>query len=197
MDSKEISITPSLAIEYMYCPRFIYFMKVLNIPQNEDTRFKVMKGREIHQYKSLTNVDYKRKKLGVVNKVIEEELYSDKYSIHGKIDEILLLDDGTAAPLDYKFAQFKDKIYKTYKTQATMYAMLIADNYDIEVNRAYIVYTRSKNHIEEITISAKEYRHCEEIIEEILNIIKKNFFPKRTSVKSRCIDCCYRNICIS
>ena len=42
---EKLSITPSIVIEYLYCPRFIYFMKILNISQNEDRRFKVTKGR--------------------------------------------------------------------------------------------------------------------------------------------------------
>ena len=52
-------------------------MKILNIPQNEDRRFKVTKGREVHKFKELTNVDYLRKKLNVIKKWKEEELYSD------------------------------------------------------------------------------------------------------------------------
>ena len=34
-----------------------------------------------------------------------------------------------------------------------------------------------------------------ESINEILNIIKNGFYPKGTSYKARCIDCCYRRIC--
>jgi len=196
MDKIDVSITPSLAIEYMYCPRFIYFMKVLNIPQNEENRYKVIKGREVHEYKSLTNKDYLRKKIGVINKNINEELYSLKYRINGKLDEVLFLDDGTAAPLDYKFAVFNDKVYKTYRMQATMYALLIKENYDIEVNKAFLVYTRSKNYIQEIEIREKDYDYAKKIVNDILKIIQMNYFPKKTSAKSKCDDCCYRNVCV-
>jgi len=194
--NNKVSVTPSLAIEYLYCPRFVYFMKVLNIDQNEETRFKVQKGREIHKYKELSKSEYKRKKIGVVEKIIEEELYSDKYNIHGKVDEILFLDDGTAAPLDYKFAEFNDKIYKTYKFQMVMYSMMISDNYDVKVNRGYLVYTRSRNYIEEISIRNEDFIEVKEIIDNILKIINMNYFPVGTTAKSRCIDCCYRNLCI-
>lgn len=193
----KISVTPSLAIEYMYCPRFIYYMEVLGIPQNEDNRYKVMAGREVHKIKELSNKDYLRSKIGVIKKISEEELYSDKFQIHGKIDEILFLDDNTMAPLDYKFAEYKEKIYKTYKIQAVMYAMLIKDNYNVEVNRAYIVYSRSKNRVVSIEITKADEELVKKIVDEILNIIQKNYYPKMTSVKSRCIDCCYRNICIN
>lgn len=197
MEEIRVSITPSIVIEYLYCPRFIYFMKVLNIPQNEESRYKVQEGREVHKYKSLTNQDYLRKKIGVIKKEIEQEIYSEKYSIHGKIDEILFLDDGSAIPLDYKFAEFKEKIFSTYRTQIIMYAMMIEDVYKVESNKGYIVYTRSKNHIEEIEIKTKEKEEIQEIIKNILDIINKGIFPSGTKAKSKCEDCCYRNICCS
>ena len=130
MEEAIFSITPSLVIEYLYCPRFIYFMKVQNIPQNEDTRFKVNEGREVHKYKELTNIDYLRKKIKVIDKFKEQELFSDKNNLHGKVDEILLFDDGTMGALDYKFAEFKEKIYDTYRTQIVIYSILIEDNFN-------------------------------------------------------------------
>ena len=195
MEEIKLSITPSIVIEYLYCPRFIYFMKVLNIPQNEETRFKVQEGREVHKYKSLTNQDYLRKKIGVIKKESEQELYSEKYSIHGKVDEILFLDNGTAIPLDYKYAEYKDKIFSTYRNQIIMYSMMIEDIYNVKSNKGYIVYTRSKNHIEEIEIKLEEKEEITEIIENILEIINKGIFPNATKSKSKCEDCCYRNIC--
>ena len=193
---KLISVTPSLVLEYLYCKRFIYFMKVLNIPQNEETRYKVVKGREIHKYKELTNKDYLRKKIQVKQKLKEQDLYSDNYRIHGKVDEILLFEDNTMGALDYKFAEFKDKTFIGYKVQLIMYSLMIEDNFKRDVNRGYIVYTRSKNHIEEIKIENKDKIKIASIIKDILAIIEKGFFPKGTKAKTKCLDCCYRNICI-
>lgn len=194
-EQHSISITPSLMLEYLYCPRFIFYMKVLEIPQNEETRFKVTEGRIVHTHKALTNQDYKRKKLGVIKKESEQKLYSETYHIHGKVDEVLFLDDGTAAPLDYKYALFKKKIYTTYKIQSVMYGLLIKGAYNIPVNRGFIVYTRSKNHLEQIDIGEKDFTRVQRNIEAILNIIQNNRYPGATSYKNRCLDCCYRNIC--
>lgn len=171
-------------------------MLVLFIEQNEDTRFKVREGREIHRYKTLTNKDYLRKKIDVRQKEIDQELYSEKAGIHGKVDEILFLGDGSAAPLDYKYAEYKNKIYKTYRIQSIMYGMLIKDNFNLTVNKGYLVYTRSKNHLEELQFNDKDFDEVAGIINEIKEIVEINKFPKRTKVRSRCLDCCYRNICI-
>jgi CRISPR-associated exonuclease Cas4 len=194
---EKLSITPSIVIEYLYCPRFIYFMKVLDIPQNEEKRYKVNQGREIHKFKELTNVDYLRKKINVVKKWKEQELYSEKYRIHGKVDEILEFEDGTMGVLDYKFAEFKEKVFSTYKTQLIMYSLMVENNFDKKVNKSYIVYTRSKNYIEEIKITEKDKQNIKQIIEKILKIIEKGYFPLGTSSQSKCSDCCYRNICVN
>jgi len=191
-----ICITPSIIIEYLYCPRFIYFMLVQNIPQNEHSRFKVNKGREIHKYRSLTNKEFLRKKIHVAKKEIEQELYSEIDHLHGKIDEILFLENGEAAVLDYKYAEFKNKIFNTYKMQSVCYAVLVQKNYKVPVKKGYIVYTRSKNKLVEIEYQPKDFENLHSVIANILKIIAKSYFPKKTKYSERCIDCCYSNICV-
>ena len=84
-------ITISDVLEYLFCPRFIYFMHC-PIPQNEGSRFKVQKGREVHDEKRITNTEYLRKKLGVVKKEVNIFIASKDHHIKGIVDEILFLD---------------------------------------------------------------------------------------------------------
>ena len=35
--------------------------------------------------------------------------------MRGIVDEVLFLDDGTAAPLDFKYAEYKDWTFKNYR----------------------------------------------------------------------------------
>ena len=100
MADSETIITISDVLEYLFCPRFIYYMHCLDIPQHEESRFKVMEGREVHEKKLITNPDYLRKKLGVVKKEMNVFVASKQHHIKGIIDEVLILDDGTAAPFD-------------------------------------------------------------------------------------------------
>ena len=95
-------ITISDVLEYLFCPRFIYFMHCLDIPQYEGSRFKVQKGREVHEEKRITNTEYLRKKLGVLRKELNVFIASKTHHIKGIVDEILFLDNGTAAPFEYK-----------------------------------------------------------------------------------------------
>ena len=73
-----ILLTASEIISYLFCPRFTYFELYLKIPEHEEKRFKVQKGRELHLEKTKINKEYLRKRIGVVNKEIDVYLASEK-----------------------------------------------------------------------------------------------------------------------
>jgi CRISPR-associated exonuclease Cas4 len=187
-------ITATHLLEYLYCPRFIYFENVLDIPENQERRFKVQKGRIVHEKVRKTNPEYLRKKIGVIDRKSDVYLTSPS-GIRGIVDEVLFLDDNTAAPLDYKFAEYKNKLFKTYYFQLIFYARLIKDNFQVPVKKGFIIYTRSKNKLVEVSLKDKDFIELEKIIDDMTNIIQNCRYPKPTSVKRRCPDCCYRNLC--
>ena len=170
-------ITASDIIEYLYCPRFIYYQNVLDIEQHEHNRYLVNKGRDIHELKMVQNKDYLRKTIGCIEKEIDVYLTSEKLHLVGRIDEVLTLTDNSKAPLDYKFAVYEEKIFKTLKTQQIAYSLLIEENYSCAVNKAFIVYVRSKNLLKEIEITKKDKDNLIYIINDIFNIITKCHFP--------------------
>ncbi len=190
-------ITPSEVMEYLFCPRFVYYMNVLKIEQHEHRRALVNKGRNIHQLKLVQNKDYLRKKAGAKDKLIDVYLSSEKLRLVGRMDEILFLEDGSAAPLDYKYAFWENRIYKTLRYQQVLYALLIEEHFAKQVNKAFIVYTRTKNHLEEIALSSKMKGQAKEMLDEVFEIINLAQYPKATTTKRKCEDCTYRNLCIS
>lgn len=196
VETQGVYVTPSEIIEYLYCPRFIYFMNCLSIPQHEQMRYKVLRGRELHEKKVKLSAEYLRRRLGCIDKDIDVYMASEKEKIKGKIDEVLHLTDNTLAPLDYKYTEYKDSLYRTHKYQSVLYAILIKETYNKPVNRGYICYARSKNKIVEIVYRDKDFTEAVRIIDEILWIMAKGYFPKRTPYRIRCLDCCYRNICV-
>ena len=166
----------------------------MDISQNEGQRFKVEKGRNIHEKVRKINPEYLRKKIGVIDRKSDVYLAS-ALGIRGIVDEVLFLDDNTAAPLDYKFAEYKNKLFKTYRFQLIFYARLIKDNFQLPVNKGFIIYTRSKNKLVEVSIKDKDFIELEKIVDDMTSIIQNCRYPEPTSLKRRCPDCCYRNIC--
>ncbi|MBI4849524.1 MAG: CRISPR-associated protein Cas4 [Nitrospirae bacterium] len=155
--NERVFVTASLLLEYLFCPRFIYFMNCLCIKQNEGKRFKVLKGRAVHEDRQEENIDYLRKRIGCIEKKVGVYLASGEYHIKGIVDEVLTLSDGTMAPLDYKYAEYKGTVFKNHHYQAVFYGLLIKENFGKDVNRGFICYTRSRNHLEEIAITGADF----------------------------------------
>lgn len=190
-----ISITPSHIIQYLYCPRFIYFEYVLCIPQFEENNYKVMRGRSLHDEKLLRNKGYLRKKIGALARW--DDQYLTNNLLRGRVDEVLQLSDYTFAPLDYKFAVYKDRIFKTYRTQLYCYAWLIEENFpDARVQRGYLVYTRSHHRIIEVPITQNDQNQVKGCAAAITKIIAQNLFPAATKDRRKCVSCTYRKLCV-
>lgn len=188
------SITPSHIIQHLYCPRFTYFEWVLRLPQNEEKFGKVLRGRHLHDERLERNKGYLRKRLGVVGR--HDDQYLTNNFLRGRIDEVLELGNGTFAPLDYKFAEYKDKIYSTYRTQLYCYALLIEHNFGRRVEKGFIVYTRSNNKIVEVPIPSSVLEDIKRTALEIEEVVTENYFPKGTSIKKRCVHCTYQKVCV-
>lgn len=191
-------LTPSEILEYVYCPRFIWFMNVQNIPQHEDTRFKVLKGREIHKKRTIENRNYLRRKIEAVKREIEVYLASPKLRIRGIVDEVLWLSDGTMAALDYKYtkAQEQERVFKTHEMQILIYSMLIHEIYQTPVTHGYVAYIRGGNQLIKVHVTQEKFNEISVIVQEIFDIIHTGRLPRKTPNRVRCQDCCYKNICV-
>lgn len=189
-------LTPSEIIEHVFCPRFTWFMNVQRIQQNEDKRYKVLKGREVHERRTTENTSYLRRKIGVVKREIWVYLASPELKIRGIVDEVLWLNDGTMAPLDYKYTNPREDVYNTHRIQLILYAMLIQKIYDTSVRRGYAAYIRGGSQLIELPIGPEDVIEVQRMIDEIFAIIDTGRLPRRTRNRNHCLDCCYKNICV-
>jgi len=122
-------------------------------------------------------------------------LSSKKNFFHGKLDELLFLENGTIVPLDYKFSEYTGKVYDTYKYQLVMYSMMIEENYNVKSRKGYIVFTRSNNKLKEIEYNEEDFSKVRFFVNDILEIINKGIYPLDVENKNKCKDCCYRKFC--
>lgn len=189
-------ITPSEVLEYIYCPRFIYFIRCLEIPQFEERRYKVLKGREVHKKRTRENREYLRKKIGAAGKSINVYLASPNLRIRGIVDEVLILDDGSLAPLDYKYTQYRETAFRTHRIQISLYGLLVQETYKTPVHTGYLAYIRGASKLLEVNIDDASKQEATTIIDMIFSIIQTCKIPGKTRYRIRCNDCCYRNICV-
>lgn len=189
-------ITTSDVVEHLFCPRFTYFMSCLKIPQNEDLRYLVLKGREIHENRAKENRDYLRKKIACIKKEINVYLASPRIRVRGVVDEVLTLADGTMAPLDYKYTEYREYLFRTHKYQSVIYALLIQETYQKPVVRGYICYVRDCALLKEVLYKPDDFAYILGVIDEIFQLVQKGYYPAKTKFPNRCVDCCYKNICV-
>jgi CRISPR-associated exonuclease Cas4 len=183
-------------LEHLYCPRFTYFEYVLGVPERQEKRLLVQRGRQAHEERRRTNPQYLRKKLGVVKRQFDVPLASVALGVRGSVDEVLALADGTMAPLDYKFAEDKGQVYHNQKVQSALYGLLIAETFGVPVRRGFLVYVRSQHRVVTLEHTEEDYAQARAVVAEVLRVIQTGEFPRATKWKGRCRDCCYRNICI-
>ncbi len=191
-----IPLTVTHVLEHLFCPRFTYFEQVLAVPERQERRLLVQKGRQTHEERRRINASYLRKKLGVVKRQFDVPLASVSLGVRGSVDEVFTLADGSMAPFDYKFAEDRGRVYHNQKLQSVLYGLLIRETFQCPVHRGYLCYLRSKHKIVTIEFDDADFAEAKIVLHEILDIIQTGRFPKATSWKSRCRDCCYRNICI-
>ncbi|MBE0429344.1 MAG: CRISPR-associated protein Cas4 [Thermoleophilia bacterium] len=189
-------ITPSEVIEYIYCPRFIYFMRCLEIPQFEDRRYKVLKGREVHKRRTKENREYLRKKIGATGKSLNVYLASARLRVRGIVDEVLVLKDGSLAPLDYKYTPFREMAFRTHRIQLVLYALLIRETYNQPVNCGFLAYVRDSSKLIKVNIDSGAEHETINVVDRIFKIVETCSLPGRTKYRVRCHDCCYKNICV-
>jgi len=189
-------LTVTHVLEHLFCPRFTYFEHVLAVPERQERRLLVQKGRQTHEERRRINPTYLRKKLGVVNRQFDVPLASARWGVRGSVDEVFTLADGSMAPFDYKFAEDRGRVYHNQKMQSVLYGLMIREMFQQPVHRGYLCYLRSKHKVVAIEFSDADILEGESVLREILDVIQTGRFPRATTWKARCRDCCYRNICI-
>ncbi len=194
-DAASWRLTPSHILEYLYCPRFTYFEYVLGVPEHQEKRFKVLKGREVHELRKRINPNYLRRKLGVVARELDVELEAPRLHLGGRLDELLTLDDGTMAPFDYKYAVNKQRVFRNHRVQAALYALLISENRGCEVRKAFLCYTRSRYEVVQLPVTPELMDQALAELRGCLEVIQTGIFPQPTAWTKRCTDCCYRKLC--
>jgi len=176
-----------------YCPRIVYFTRVLKLPQTKSAKQK--KGLE---------KDFSFKKDTNRNKIIKGKSYNPmlikKYNVSLETEEFatkvdcLLIDEEKkeAHPLQLKYAKKPNcGFYRTQKIQLMFEAMLVEKVLGYKVPFGYVKYELSGDLVK-VNLENKE--ELFEAIEKVRQIITGEIYPEATKYKKRLVDNCYRRI---
>jgi len=178
---------------YIYCPRLIYFDKVLHATpvfgsQQEDSK-------ELHE-------DYVRKELRrkdaiyyspefvEAEKLLFTPLSSGNLGLQGNVDCIIKTASGEYVPVDYKnMASDRGRVWMDHKYQLVAYALLVEDHFDTVVKRGFVNYIPETLILQlEITPTMKSY--VKRVLGHIKRIIKEEELPPIRVAKQKCTGGC-------
>ena len=191
-------------IDYIYCPRIIYYEKTLKISESKMEAFKEEEKKRLEE-KGMINRRWvwdrlKLRKQSInnleqwTNKEFNKELYSQKYHFYGKLDEILYLDEGTIVPLYYHNSKYTAREDEQYKNLMTLFSMLIEENYQIECQKGYILFLNDSS-LKKIECTTKDFENIKQYIAKTLELIETEKYPLEAEGGTKCRDCYYKKIC--
>jgi len=176
-------IDVSDVVQYLYCPRKVYFLKVQGV---RIARPKMELGRELHS-----------KVKRVIRRLegeVHENVYleSRRYGIKGCVDAVVKRGDNYV-PIDVKYSRFKDVFYR-WKMQLVAYAVLIEENYGCEVREGLIYLIQNRKWME-VGIFPEDRKRLKDIIAKVERLIEEGSYPPAAKSK-KCNYCEVAKFCV-
>jgi len=184
---------------YIYCPRLIYFDKVLHATpvfgsQQEDSK-------ELHEdyvKKELRRKDaiYYSPEFVGAEKLLFTPLSSSGLGLQGNVDCIIKTASGEYVPVDYKnMASDKGRVWMDHRYQLVAYALLVEDHFGAVVRRGFVNYIPETLILQlEITPTMKSY--VKRVLGHIKRIIEDEELPPIRVSKQKCGGGCgHKQVC--
>ena len=198
-DISETSISVTDLKHYFYCPRIIYFEKVLHAKPNLGSQ-QIGSGEQHEEYVKKESrrkdaIYYSADFVGA-SKMFFVPLHSHRLKLSGTVDLIIRTRDNEYVPVDYKnIMSNHGKIWSDHKYQLTAYALLIDESFDTCVRRGFINYIPEEKVIGlEITRSMKVF--VKRVLGDVEKIIREErLSPIKVSRKKCTGGCGFKFLC--
>jgi len=198
-DIAEAFVSVTDVKHYVFCPRIIYFEKVLHeLPQLGSQQEE---SGDLHE--EFVKMELRRK--GAVyyspefvkaEKILFCSLSSARLGLQGSIDCIIKTGAGEYVPVDYKnMPSNRCRAWADHKYQLTAYALLIDEAYQTCVRRGYISYIPEKLVVRlDITPTMKIY--VKRVLGHIRSILTEEKLPPIRVSKQKCTGGCgHKQVC--
>lgn len=175
-------------VQYYYCPRKVYFLRTLQIPQIP--KRKMVYGK-IDESEELDRMLNRKDMFGIKKEVVSEVrknvlISNEKLKLYGVVDLFLILNDREYIPVELKYSDFPELDIR-WKKQLYAYATLIDSNFDTIVKRGILYFTK-QNITKFLEITYENKKSIEHDVEKILNMIRTEYLPPKTENK-KCKYC--------
>lgn len=197
-DIAERFITVTDVKHYCYCPRIVYFEKVMHAEPRFESQQE--ESRKMHEEldekeKRRKGAVYYSKELLEAEKLFRVPLTSVRLGLQGMLD--CLVRTGTEyVPVEYKSMMSNGgRAWRDHKYQLAAYALLIEENYGTVVKRGYIDYIPEKL-VVYMDITSGVKRYAEKIVHAVHSMIMEEKLQLTRVPPNKCTGGCgYKWIC--
>lgn len=194
-EDEEEYIAVSDVKQYHFCPRIIYFSKVLGV--EERLTESEEKGKEAHndfhiKEKRRTTL-FGLKSIKPIQKWTALYIKSRKLKLHGTLD-MLIRTNNEFIPVEFKNTKAPNKPQKGHIYQIVAYSLLVEENFHTIIKRVAIYYSK-EDKILIIPLTEEMRNHVLWTLKQILKIIYTEKLPETLPPESKCRSCGYFWIC--
>lgn len=180
-------IEVSDVVQYLYCPRKVYFIRIAGI---KITKPKMEEGKAIHDDARRSLKSFAEKLGGELLTGIYLE--SERYGLKGIVDAVVKAAD-QVYPIDVKLSRFESLTY-AWKMQIAAYAMLVEGEFGVRVEKGFIYLVERRKFLE-VPIQPEDRKSLKRIVVEVEELLRSGKYP-RASKSKRCGYCEMEPFCV-
>ncbi|MEM3382793.1 MAG: CRISPR-associated protein Cas4 [Nitrososphaerales archaeon] len=181
--------------QYHFCPRIIYFSKVLGV--EERLTESEEKGKEahndFHKKEKRRSSLFGLKSIKIIQKWTALYIKSEKLRLHGILD-MLIKTDNEFIPVEFKYTKAPNRPQKGHIYQIVAYSLLVEESFHTIVKRVAIYYSKDDK-ILIIPLTEEMRSHVLWTLKQILKIIHEEKLPETFPPERKCKSCGYFWIC--
>lgn len=177
--------------QYIYCPRIIYYTYCQ--PVKKKKTFKMEFGSKQHDIVDQLEKrrTLKRYNLEKGDKIFKHKVFSEKYSLSGKLD-MLVKQEREIVPIEMKYTNSRPGL--NHKYQLAGYMLLVEEEFELPVRKGIIhIIPTKESYFYKNNDQLRE--KVKELIFEIRELIEKERYPDKTSGWKKCKECEFKNYC--
>lgn len=191
-DASEALLSVTDLKNYVYCPRTVYFHRVLHL----EPRLEAQQDESLKQHEALEEREVKR--LGAVfydpsirraEKMFRVPLTSSVLRLQGSVD-MLIKAEAEYIPVDFKMANSnRGKIWPDHRYQLVAYSLMVEEGFNATVRRGFVYYVPEKAALRlEVTPRLKAF--VKRLANDLWSMVKRGELPKVRVPLRRCSGGC-------
>jgi CRISPR-associated exonuclease Cas4 len=177
--------------QFIYCPRIFYFMAIPAL--RPPATHLMQRGRQLQEEFERLEPRRVLSRYGLeeAHRHFSISLSDPELDIAGQLDLLLEASDKLAV-VDFKASAAA--MGENHRFQLAAYALLAEKSFRKLCPTGFVVFM-DRNEIEELTLSEELRQAVSEVLGQMRTLIRTQEFPSPTPVRTRCVDCEFRNFC--